>query len=610
MLDPDGYITSWNAGAERIKGYHASEIIGKHFSIFYPKAKIDQGFPEYELETALREGRFEDEGWRLRKDGGRFWANVVITALHDASGTHVGFAKVTRDLTERRAHEETLRRSEERFRLLVEGVRDYAIFMLDPDGKVASWNSGAERIKGYAASEIIGRHFSVFYTQEQRDRRWPEHELEVTRREGRFEDEGWRVRKDGTQFWANVVISALYDSTGALYGFAKVTRDLTERKRVEAHELAERQMFEFLAMLSHELRNPLAPIGNAVYMMQMKSIDDPELKWSRDVIERQVSLLTRLVDDLLEVSRVTSGNIRLHHDTVELGSVVGGAVESSRPLIEARRHTLEYHPSPTTLHVDGDATRLGQVFTNLMNNAAKYTPEGGRITVEARREGTDAVVAIRDTGVGIGRDLMPRIFDLFTQGKRTLDRSEGGLGIGLTLVRKLVEMHGGVVTATSPGEGLGSEFTVRLPLVRAEQSDDAGTGVTMPIDIVPNAMRVLIVDDNVDAATSMMLFVRMWGYDVRTAHDGTSAIDAALGYNPDVILLDIGLPGIDGYGVAERLRSVEPLAGATLVAVTGYGREEDRVRSHAAGFLHHFVKPVNPTKLKELLATIHASRVR
>lgn len=604
MLDPDGIVATWNEGAERIKGYAAHEIIGRHFSTFYPREQVDNGYPDFELERAREDGRYEDEGWRVRKDGTLFWANVVITALRDPQGRIYGFAKITRDMTERRAHEEMLRQSEERFRLLVEGVRDYAIFMLDPKGFVASWNRGAERIKGYRADEIIGRHFSTFYTPEQVESGYPDYELEQALEVGRYEDEGWRVRRDGTHFWANVVITPLWDDSGRHYGFAKVTRDMTERKRIEALELAERQMFEFLAMLSHELRNPLAPISNAVYMLQLKPIDDPEIKWIRDVIDRQVSQLTRLVDDLLEVSRVTSGRIRLQTKKLDIASVMTAAIETSRPLIDSRRHALEISlPSEPTV-VEGDPTRLGQVLVNLLNNAAKYTPEHGRIVVTVRHEGVNVAIRVCDNGAGIPPAFLPKIFDLFAQGERTLDRSEGGLGIGLTLVRRLVEMHGGTIEARSHGVGLGSEFTVRLPMV-PPSTDASGSDAELAVADRPSRpLHVLVVDDNHDAATSMALFVRMWGYEVRTAHDGEGALVAVDAFGPDVILLDIGLPGLDGYEVASRLKANPSTERITLIAVSGYGQEEDRRHMREAGFTHTFVKPLDPALLREILASL------
>ncbi|MGE5149160.1 MAG: PAS domain S-box protein, partial [Rhodospirillaceae bacterium] len=287
LLDSGGRIVTWNAGAERIKGWRAEEIVGEHFSRFYPKEAIDRRWPDQELELAAARGRFEDEGWRVRKDGSRFWASVVITAIRDDRGELRGFGKITRDLSERRRHEETLRESEERFRLLVEAVKDYAIFLLDADGRVVSWNPGAERINGYGAAEAIGQHFSIFYPEEARRRRWPEQQLAAAREYGRFEDENVRVRKDGSTFWAHVVMTPVRDAAGRLRGYAKVTRDLTDRKRIEALEKAERQTNEFLAMLAHELRNPLAPISNALNLLARKPTSDPAELWVREVLQRQ-----------------------------------------------------------------------------------------------------------------------------------------------------------------------------------------------------------------------------------------------------------------------------------------------------------------------------------
>jgi PAS domain S-box-containing protein len=606
LLDPGGFVASWNRGAEAIVGYTAAEILGQHFSRFYPPDVIARGWPEHELRVARAEGRFEDEGWRLRKDGTPFWANVVITALRDRQGTLVGFAKITRDLTERRRQEEALRESEERFRLLVEGVRDYAIFMLDPEGYITSWNAGAARIKGYSADEIIGQHFSRFYPPDALARGWPAHELRVARAEGRYQEEGWRLRKDGTPFWANVTITSLYDHEGRLRGFAKVTRDLTDRKRVEALEHAERQMNEFLAMLGHELRNPLAPIRNAVAMMQTSELSEANLRWARDVIDRQVTHLARLVDDLLDVSRITSGKISLRKEPLALIPIVAGAIEASRPLIEARQHTLETVLPDEALQVEGDSTRLSQIVLNLLNNAAKYTPEGGRIRLAVEQEGGEAVIRVRDTGVGLTDDLLPKIFDLFAQGDRSLDRAEGGLGIGLTLVRQLVQMHGGAVEAHSEGPGRGSEFVVRLPLLAAPPAADDSPVADAESSSHVSSRRVLVVDDNSDSAESMALLLQVWGHEVRTAHDGPAALALAAEYRPDIVLLDIGLPGMSGYEVVKRLRDLPGLERATIAAVTGYGQASDRERTRAAGFDRHLVKPVEPAHLQEVLAAAPA----
>ncbi len=321
LLDENGFVRTWNAGAERIKGYAADDIIGKHFSKFYPPEALAIGWPEEELVRARRDGRFEDEAWRVRKDGSLFWANVVITALYDPDGKVRGFLKITRDLTGRKQAEEALRQSEERFRLMVENVKDYAIFMLDPDGRVASWNAGAERIKGYKAEEIIGQHFSRFYSSEDIERGKPQRELEIAIAEGRVEDEGWRVRKDRSLFWANVVITAIYNEQNRLVGFAKVTRDLTEQRKVQALQVADKQKNEFLAMLAHELRNPLAPVSNGLQLLKMPGLDDSTIRQTTEMMERQLIHLVRLVRRL---ARCVAGDNREAEFPEAAGGFGGG----------------------------------------------------------------------------------------------------------------------------------------------------------------------------------------------------------------------------------------------------------------------------------------------
>jgi PAS domain S-box-containing protein len=488
---------------------------------------------------------------------------------------------------------------EEHFRLLVESVIDYGIFMLDPQGNVASWNAGAERIKGWTADEIIGRHFSTFYPREARESGWPQHELAVATREGRFEDEGWRVRKDGTRFWANVVITAMFDSEGVLRGFAKVTRDLTQRKRVEELEASERRINEFLAMLGHELRNPLAPIRNAVAILRAGQQDPATTERAAAVIERQVGHVARLVDDLLDVSRITSGKIELRREPVDLAAAVQAAIEAVRPSIDRKKQALEFRHDGRPLVMSGDATRLTQIAANLISNASKYTPPGGHIRVSLERLDSHASLRVADDGMGIAPELLPRMFDLFVQGERAIDRSEGGMGLGLTLVRRLAAMHGGTVSATSPGPGRGSEFEVRLPL------EKLGPRPAPPPEAAarPAARRrVLVVDDNEDSTDTLATLISMWGHEVRTAPDGPTALRIARDFAPQTVLLDIGLPNVSGYEVARQMRALPGMERASLIAITGYGQAEDRRRSEEAGFTDHLTKPVPPEKLKALLA--------
>jgi PAS domain S-box-containing protein len=513
----------------------------------------------------------------------------------------------SRDDLEQRVIERTweLRRSEETFRLLVEGIQDYAIFMLDQDGRIESWNKGAERIEGYAADEIIGQHISRFFPADAIESNRPQQELALAKAQGRCEVEGWRLRKDGTRFWANVVITALYDDAGQFRGFAKVTRDMTEPKRIESLEQRERQTNEFLAMLGHELRNPLAPIRNALSLMGMQSADDSTREWSRSVIDRQVTQLTRLVDDLLDVARITSGKIELKKERVELNAAVLRAVDSCKPVADARQQNLDVQTSKEHLPVDGDLIRLSQIVINLLNNAIKYTPDGGRITVSVARDGNWAVLRVKDTGSGIPAELLPKAFDLFVQGERSLARTEGGLGIGLTIVRKLVDLHGGTVSAGSDGPGKGSEFIVLLPALSQKQSVDESSTTWQPAD-ARIKRRVLIVDDNRDLAETAAVLLSASGHDVRTAYDGVSALQIASEYHPEVVLLDIGLPGMSGYEVASRLRASEQRRSMLVVALTGYGQDADRQLARESGFDHHLVKPLDPATLEKIVESIPA----
>ncbi|MDR6423916.1 PAS domain S-box-containing protein [Variovorax paradoxus] len=595
VLDPGGIVISWNEGARKLKGYDAPEILGRHFSLFYPTELLEQNRPEHALETARRDGRMEEEGWRLRSDGTRFWASVVITRITGAGGETRGFSLITRDRSENRRQDEMLRMSEERFRLLVEGVKDYAIFMLDPGGHIVSWNLGAQKNKGYEASEIIGQHFSRFYPPEVAASGWPEQELRNALRDGRFEDEGWRIRKDGSRFWASVVITALHDATGRHRGFAKVTRDLTERRRVTALEDEGRRVTNFLAMLGHELRNPLAPISNALELLKREKTESAAVVHTRDIIGRQLRQMTRLVDDLLDVGRITSGKIQLENKPVRLRDAIAEAIEAVRPLIDGKSQTLHLQMQDADPWIAGDSARVIQIVSNLVHNAAKFAGNGGNIHVSLSRSAADADISVRDDGPGIPPQDLQRIFDLFVQGEQNLARTQGGLGLGLSLVQQLTTLHGGRVSAFSTGRpGEGSEFVVQFPTTQAP--------VAM-LEAQPRPVgeqRVLVVDDNVDAAETMAMLLEALGYKPSVVHGGLAAIEAVKAQDPDVVLLDIGLPDLSGHEVARRVRA-EMVNPPPLIAVTGYGQASDRDTSLEAGFRAHLTKPVDVDKLSALL---------
>ncbi|MBA3313331.1 MAG: PAS domain S-box protein [Planctomycetaceae bacterium] len=605
LLDPQGHVRTWNTGGERIKGYRADEIIGKHFSAFYPPEESGQA--DVGLRTAAETGHFDAEGWRVRKDGQRFWGSVSLTAVRDETGEVSGFIEITRDLTERKLAEERLRTNDLKFQLLMAGVQEYAIFLMDPEGRVTDWNAAAERVLGYKADEIVGQSFAVFFTPEEGEPGGvAERELRLAASVGRASDDRWHVRKDGTHFWANGLTSALRDEDGSLKGFAKVLSDRTERKRFEeelrakadALEEADRRKNEFLAMLAHELRNPLSPIASAVALLEHSESLGEEERSAIGIADRQVKKLTRLINDLMDVSRITSGKVHLNRERIDLRDVLRGVVAAAKPGIDEHGHTLVVSLPEHPLWLSADATRLEQVFENLLGNATKYTPHGGRIEVAVARQDGTAVVAVRDNGVGIAPELLPMVFDLFTQADRSLDRSQGGLGIGLTIVKTLVEMHDGQVEATTGGLGKGSEFAVKLPLLAVRSTPRPETsGPTN--EAAPR--RILVVDDNADAAKMLSLLLRASGNEVETALCGLKAIEAAVTFRPEVILLDIGLPGLDGYEVARRLREQAETKDVVLVAITGYGQPEDREKSKAAGFNHHLVKPVS---IEDVLAVL------
>lgn len=929
MLDPEGYIVSWNTGAQRIKQYTAKDIIGQHFSKFYSQDAVDRGWPAHELKVAAAEGRFEDEGWRIRKDGSKFWANVIITALRDQGGTLLGFSKITRDMTERKEAEENARRlveeatarrvAEESARFIEQqraqlhvtlaSIGD-AVISTDVEGRIVFLNAVAEKLVGWNGSEaerrnldevfrivnensrqpvenpamralrdgkivglanhtvLIARdgserpiddsaapirddHGNLFgsvlvfrdITERRRTERalreserrfremadampqivWtarPDGSIDYTNRQWReltglpaaMANDGWDQilhpddggparerwaasvhsgapfemevrlldRRGGGYRWHLVRIVAARDDAGAIARWVGAGTDIHEQKRSEAsahflaaasaaltsvvdyestlqkvakfavpsfadwsavdiangdgtlrrlavahqqanqvelaHELmreyppdpqspggafdvlrtrkpqivyeitdddlvmaardprhlqmlrslglksymcvplmvsgvplgvvtfataesgrrytdadlalavelahragvaientrlyqalreADRRKDEFLATLAHELRNPLSPIRNALELLKIPRLDEAAARHSREILERQVHHLVRLVDDLLDVSRVTRSKIELRKEPVEFATVVARAVETAAPLIELQGHHLEISVSSESLLLDADPVRLAQVVANLLTNSAKYTEANGRIWLTAAREENQAVLRVRDTGIGIAPDMLPHVFDLFVQADQTSAKTQGGLGIGLTLVKNLVEMHGGRVEAHSEGLGKGCEFVVRLPLTARQADEPVDAKVAEVSQPAPKSgHRLLVVDDNHDAAISLAMLLRMLGHEVEVANDGRSALEMAPAIRPSVIFLDIGMPGMDGYEVARRLRQRPDMKHVVLVALTGWGQQADRRRSKDAGFNHHLVKPAEAKAIQMLLAEV------
>ena len=590
----EGVITSWNKGAERILGYTADEVIGNHVSMLMPPELVED---VHKILDKVRRGEKVDhyETKRRRKDGRIVDVSLTVSPIRNAEGEIIGASKVGRDITDSRQAELL----KERLAAIVDSSDDI-IVSKTLDGIITSWNKGAERVLGYRADEIVGKHVAAIIPADLVE---DVHKILGKIRRGEKVDhyETKRRAKNGKIVDVSLTVSPIRDGTGRIVGASKIGRDITQQKLIEAERLeADRRKDEFLAMLAHELRNPLASISNAVQLFG-KLETEADLEWAKEIVHRQIKHLSRLIDDLLDVSRITRGKISLRNEVVNLSPVVSSAVEVVRPLIEERKHELVVSLAPGTLRVQGDPLRLEQILVNLLTNAAKYTDAGGRITLSATHEQDSIVINVRDSGIGIPADLQHRVFDIFVQGDRTIARSEGGLGIGLTLVQKLTQMHGGTVTVESEGLGKGSQFTVRLPAI-VEPAQVEPSGPSELPRVARQSSRVMVVDDNVDTAAGLARLLKLLGHDVVVAHDGQQAIEIARTHRPEVVLLDIGLPMMNGYDVAKQLRQEPCCKTALIIAVSGYGQDEDRRKSQEAGFDHHLVKPVDLNAILSLLA--------
>ncbi|MBW9115640.1 PAS domain S-box protein [Rhizobium cauense] len=581
MLDPAGYVSSWNAGAWRFKGYTEEEIVGEHFSRFYTEADRASGLPQKALATAASIGRFEAEGWRVRKNGEHFWAHVVIDAIRNAQGELIGFAKITRDLSERRIAQENLSKSEEQFRLLVQSVTDYAIYMLDPKGSVSSWNAGARRIKGYEPDEIIGKHFSQFYTDEDKAAGLPETALKIAAAEGRFEREGWRVRKGGTRFWANVIIDAIRAEDGSLIGFAKITRDITEKRQAqEALEQAQRDLFQAQKMeavgqltggIAHDFNNLLMAVLGSLEIAQKRAIAGRD---NRDLINNAIEGAKRgaaLTQRLLAFSRKQE----LKLDAVDLANLVIGMTSlvqrSIGPAIELRTSVPASLPA-----VHADANQLESALLNLVVNARDAMPNGGVIQLSARKQllrtgdvehlpgGVYVCLSVADEGEGMSADTLQKAIAPFFTTKGV----GKGTGLGLPMVQGLMAQAGGaLVLKSSPGQGTTAELW--LPLAAQGEEKEEQEGPEVPATGIGRALNVLVVDDDPLVLMNTVLMLEDLGHATVQASSAEEALTILQdGPLPDLVVTDHAMPRMTGGELAKVLD--ERLPGLPVILATGY----------------------------------------
>jgi PAS domain S-box-containing protein len=530
----------------------------------------------------------------LRPSGGRRWVSVRGRAFYDADGVVRGMIGVVQDISERREAEAL----HSRLAAVVESSDD-AIISKTLEGNIVTWNYGAQRMFGYRADEVIGKPINILIPEEFLDEE--PSTLELLKRGEHIEQyETLRQRKDGTRLNVALTVSPIKDVNGVIVGASKIARDITQQKQLNsALRETDRRKDEFLATLAHELRNPLAPIRQAALISRDPAATELQKRWSHEVISRQVQHMALLLDDLLDISRITRGTLELRTEIVDLAAIVDAAVETARPAIDAHRHDLTIELPREPVRLVADPLRLAQVLSNLLTNAAKYTDPRGQISLRARHVDAVLTLSVRDSGIGIEPEALRSVFAMFSQITSSRARSEGGLGIGLALSKGLVELHGGHIDARSAGSGQGSEFVVTLPVGAIAIAPQIVNAAAPPDSSI--VRRVLIADDNRDAADSLAMLLRIDGHDVSVVHDGHAALEALQGVRPDVALLDIGMPGMSGYEIARAARAAPAGHAIMLVAVTGWGQESDKAEAIAAGFDHHFTKPVDPGRLSALL---------
>jgi PAS domain S-box-containing protein len=596
----DSVIRTWNAGAERIFGYTAEEAVGQPITLIIPPERLSE--EDLILGQISRGEPIEHyETIRMAKDGRRLHISLTVSPVRDAEGRIIGASKVARDVTERKQAEEALQASELRFRTLTSHA-PVGIFMTDREGNCLFVNECWCEMAGLSPEKARGQGWVRALHPDDRER--VGHEWYAAAEAGRPFDAEYRFRTpQGEVTWIHGKAVGLCDNAGRVSGYIGTLTDITERtEAMEALHEADRRKDEFLALLAHELRNPLAPLRNGLQVMRLASGDAKVVAKTRDMMDRQLSHMVRLIDDLLDVSRISLGKMELRRSRVLLADVVSSAVETARPALEAAGHELTVSLPPEPIPLDADVTRLAQVFGNLLNNSAKYTEPGGRIWLTAKRDGDQVRVTVQDTGIGIPASALPNIFDMFSQVDRSIERSTGGLGIGLALVKGLVEMHGGTIQAESPGEGGGSIFTVRLPILIDRTESSLGEPAEAGADSAAGSKRrILVVDDNRDSADSMALMLQLLGNEIRTAHDGIEAVELAEQFRPQVILMDIGMPRLSGYEATRRIREQPWGRGVVIIALTGWGQDVDRAKSREAGCDSHLVKPVDLARLEKLL---------